>query len=122
MAKTVQQLSEWGFVPSTTKDERRLQDYVVFERTRYSLVRGAKEQLALEVLAYPNGSTSYWIELIDWHGLLCTPYRLDSWKHRDDRVEFKFHVDAKTGMSLSFMLFRDALDPLSEASSQPFPS
>ena len=113
LAETVEHLEGWGFASATKRDERRLEEELVFERTRYELARHDKEQFALECLAYPNGTESYWLEIIDWHGMLCTPYRLDSWKHKPDRVEFKFHIDPTTGMSLSFLLFKEMLSPLS---------
>ena len=109
MAQTTEHLAGWGFRVQETSEPRELDGVVVFTRTRYLIERAPAEVLALEVLVYPDTTATYWLEILDWHGLTSTPYRLDSWRHREDRVELKFAIDPETGMGLSFTLLRDQL-------------
>jgi len=73
-------------------------------RTRFDLRGDARQHLVLEVLVYPDGEERYWLQLAQWHGLRTYPFPLDSWKHRDAFVEFKFHVEPITGLGLSFLV------------------
>jgi len=75
-----------------------------FVRTRYDIRGGDREHLVLEALTYPDGDERYWLQLVSWHGLRSYPFPLDSWKHRDAFVEFKFHVEPVTGLGLSFFV------------------
>ena len=111
MEETVASLEGQGFVCERETAPRELEGVVVFERTRYVLRRDdGRRRLAVEVLVYPNGTETYWLEVMDWYGLSFTPYQLDSWRHRDDRLEFKYGVDPETAMGLSFTIRYAELD------------
>ncbi len=81
-----------------------------FVRTRYRLVRQPHEVLTLECLTYPDATETYWLDF-QWHGLESTTYRLDSWRHREARVEFKYAVDADTGTGLAFVVHDRVIPP-----------
>lgn len=109
MGETVTHLESWSFTTEKTTEPRELDGRTVFVRTRYTLERAEQEKLVLDVLVYPDHPTTYWLEVVDWHGLVSTAYRLDSWRHRPDRVEFKYGIDPETGTGLSFTLHKDRL-------------
>lgn len=104
LAETAAHLESWGFTRTVDTSTRTLHDRPVYQRTRYSLARGLDESLVLDALAYADGSVSYWLEIVDWHGLQSHPYRLDSWRHRPGQVEFKYHVDPETGTGLALVI------------------
>ena len=109
MRETSEMLQEWGFACEVTTEPRELEGRVIFERTRYVLKRSEHEELVLECLEYTDGSVRYWAEVVAWHGLTCDPYLLDSWRHRDTRVEFKYQVDPDAGTGLAFVIHKDRL-------------
>jgi len=99
MAETAAALAEHRWtVDRCTSEEHGVR------RTRYDVRAGSAEHLVMEVLQYPDGDERYWLQLVCWHGLRCHPFPLDSWKHRDAFVEFKFHVEPITGLGLSFFV------------------
>lgn len=108
---TTEHLAQWGFEVRCTATNEPDDGVRVFVRTRYLLTRSASERLALEALVYDDGPTTYWLEILDWHGMVSFPYRLDSWRHRPGQVEFKFTLDPETGMGLSFFLKEEGLTP-----------
>ena len=58
----------------------------------------------LETVEHHTVPERYYLALNRWHDLTITSYPLDSWKHFKDRVEFKFDINATTGMGLSFIV------------------
>ncbi len=99
-----------------TIDVLKTQDYVVTTsvdqmapsvlRSRYVLAP-EDVQFTLECVErsededYPE---SYYLE---WNALgpvTSTSFELDSWKHRADRVEFKYQTDVTTGRGLALVL------------------
>lgn len=104
LTQTVEHLETWGFIQTVETSTRSLHERVVFTRTRHRLTRGDWESLVLDALVYTDGSITYWLEIVDWHGLSSHPYRLDSWRHRAEQVEFKYHVDPDTGTGLALVI------------------
>ena len=110
LAQTVAHMGDRGFAVSKSEDVARTPQVegqpgeVLFERVRYTLTRRAGEELVLEGLRYPTGEETYFLEIADYHGLSCFSFELDSWKHRPDRVEFKFYARPDTGLGLAVTL------------------
>lgn len=71
---------------------------------RYRLLRDDTSRITLEHIPYEDGHR-YFIEVHNHFGLAMTSFEMDSWKHREDRVEFKFYIHPQTGMGLSFILY-----------------
>jgi|GEM_PF-1479109 len=106
MTETVEYLETQGFRRTTTPLTKERDGVVIYEGERHELVVGQAdtEFLALEVFRYPDGTERYFLELVAFHGMMSYPFELDSWKHRPDRVEFKYYAPADTGVGLSFIL------------------
>lgn len=107
MRETVAWMEEQGFVSRPSHDRvESPQGVLLFERDTWELSRG-EERFSLESLNYPDGREAWFLAIESFHGLRCNSYPLDSWKHRDLWVEFKFQQDAESGLGLTFTL--DAL-------------
>jgi hypothetical protein len=107
-AEYLQETVDWmvgqGFCAVPTQDKVESPSGVLlFERSTWALTRG-EERLSLEALCYPDGREAWYLAIEKFYGLRCTSYPLDSWKHRDCWVEFKFKPDAETGLGLAFTL------------------
>jgi hypothetical protein len=113
MKATTEHLAEWGFTVASSVEDETVDEQLVLTRTRYELARHAHERLAMEALVYADGATTYWLEILRWHGMSSFPYRLDSWRHRPGQVEFKYAIDPDTGMGLSFFVKEEELSSLS---------
>ncbi|MEM6369718.1 MAG: hypothetical protein AAGD10_02490 [Myxococcota bacterium] len=74
------------------------------EITRFSLRLGSDRHLVLETLHYGDQPHRYMLSLEAWGGLSFTPFPLDSWKVWPDRIEFKFSVEPRSGLGLSFFV------------------
>ncbi len=72
--------------------------------TRYLLSLGDDKLIELEAVVHPEVPERYYLSLHRWHDLSITSYQLDTWKHFKDRVEFKFDINVRTGMGLSFIV------------------
>ncbi len=75
----------------------------VFARHRFVLSR-PDEKLVMEGLVYPDGTVRYYLEFVDFHGIHSFSFPLDSWKHRPERIEFKYYERLDTGEGLSLTL------------------
>lgn len=106
MAATASGLAEAGFQVSLERDDKHRDDVLVYERMRWTLLRGDTERLVLEALQYPDGRASFFLEL-DFHGLKTHSFPLDSWKLWPERVEFKYYLHPETGQGLTFTLVFD---------------
>jgi hypothetical protein len=104
MQTTAQHLASRGFLLTTDVDEKR--DAVgtcLFVRTRYLLKR-AMESIVMEALIHHTGKEAFYLEF-GWHSASFLSFPLDSWKHRDDRVEFKFRPTDDTGEGLALTVW-----------------
>lgn len=78
---------------------------------RKFVLRRDSEHLILEVVEYQDGAPKYFLKVENYHGLSTFSFPLDSWKHRPDRVEFKYVPVDDTGLGLSFTIdLREALE------------
>ncbi len=64
----------------------------------------AQQKLVLECVIYPDDDVRYYLELVRYFGLRSSSFPLDSWKYRDDRVEFRYYTQPSTGAALTFVL------------------
>lgn len=104
MLETVRHFESRGFMLTTDADTRRTKDgTLLFERQRYTLKRPF-EAITLETLTYPDGRETFYLEF-GWHAASFYSFQLDSWKHRADRVEFKFQPSNETGEGLALTVW-----------------
>lgn len=103
MHETAEALAAAGFELEHATDRVERDGALVFERDTHVLTR-IGERLVLESVHYPDGEDRWFLAIEAFHGMTCTSFPMDSWKHRADRVEFKFAADAETGLGLSFVL------------------
>jgi hypothetical protein len=101
-AETAEALSQKGFSVMREPLPEDTDGVLVYEGDRYTF-EAEGERLVLEVLTYvSDGEHAYFLEIADFHGLRTFSFPLDSWKHRDNRIEFKFVADPRTAMGLAF--------------------
>ena len=74
-----------------------------YTTVRHFLERPPDERLALSCVRYPNGTETYWLEILQFHGLRTFDTELDSWRHREHGVEFKYYA-REDGVGLSVIL------------------
>ena len=103
LAETVQVLETAGFDVGRERDDYGDADSPV-PALRYLLQRGVHEHFVLEVVMPPDAPARYFMELTSFHGLSSFSYPIDSWKHRSDRVEFRYYSDVRTGQGLALTL------------------
>ena len=60
--------------------------------------------LAIEAVEHPECEVRFFLEIPRIRSLRSTSFPLDSWRFFDDRIEFKYYADARTGMGLSFVI------------------
>lgn len=100
-AETARVLEERGYDCLTSTERRMDGETLRYEATRYELTAPGRA-LILELLAYPDGEVRYFLEIADYYGLSSYSFELDSWKHRDDYVEFRYYTNPETGGALTF--------------------
>lgn len=61
-------------------------------------------ELHLETVVHPEVESRYFLEITNYHGLWSHSFELDSWKHRDDRIEFKYQPRPDGTGGLAFTL------------------
>ncbi len=105
LGETVASLAGHGFDVVREEDEAHRGEVLLFRRVRYRLERGCAECVVIEALSYPDDSVAWWLAVEQWHGLVANSFPVDSWKHREDRVEFKYYAPAETGLGLAFTLW-----------------
>jgi len=87
-----------------SEEERVERDGVEVHTTHRSILcREPREHFALSCVRYPDGVETYWLEIRDFHGLRAFDTELDSWRHGDDQVEFKYYA-REDGVALAFTL------------------
>jgi hypothetical protein len=104
MAETAAHFESRGFMLTLDSDDRYSKDgSLVFHRQRYILKRPL-ESIVMESLRYPDGRETFYLEF-GWHAASFFSFQLDSWKHRADRVEFKFQPSNETGEGLALTVW-----------------
>ena len=102
-AETADVLSSHGYTCDIDTEERRHDNDPVFTATRYRLSAPA-QTLVLEVIIYPDDEVRYFLEISDYHGLSSYSFELDSWKHRDGYIEFRYYTHPETGGALTLKI------------------
>ena len=74
-----------------------------YQSTQYRLTC-TQQNLVLEVVSYPDDSHRYFLE-IQHYFLASFSFELDSWKYRDEHIEFRYYTNPETGGALTFKLF-----------------
>ncbi len=103
MRETVRAMQVGGFELTSSGSSSPTGNGPGFEVSRYELVRGDAEDLVLECLEYSDGSETYWLELRKLHTISSFSFQLDSWKHRESQVEFRYYP-RDDGVGLTFVL------------------
>jgi hypothetical protein len=101
--ETTAVMAEHGYTLNIDKENRMDGSILRFESTRHQL-RAENQQLILEVIRYPDGEARYFLEIARYGGLSSFSFELDSWKYRDDHVEFRYYTNPDTGGALTFKL------------------
>ncbi len=104
MRETVAFLATKGYNVTTEQDEKRRDEQLIFVRERHTISRGAQESFLLETLTYPDQTETYFLEIKHYFALHSFSFPLDSWKHRPEKIEFKYYTHPETGLGLSFIL------------------
>ena len=107
LRETVAHIAKHGWAHEVTHDEAARDGVMVYRSEVHELRRPDGAHLRLEAIAYADGRHRWYLEFTEFGGLACTSYRLDSWRHREDRVELKFYADPDTGEGLSLVLMLD---------------
>jgi len=101
--ETARVMSERGYTLEVEENERIDDDVLRFKGVYYRL--GADQQkLVLEVIHYPDQEVRYFLEIAEYYGLSSFSFELDSWKHREEHVEFRYYTNPETGGALTFNL------------------
>lgn len=103
MRETVEVMGRAGFAVEHSESAEPDPAQPVYERAEYHLRRGDAEDLVLECLTYPDGVETYWLELRKLHTLRSYSFELDSWKYRDESVEFRYY-GREDGPALTLIL------------------
>ncbi|MDH3226265.1 MAG: hypothetical protein OEM67_04150 [Thermoleophilia bacterium] len=103
LRETVRVMQGSGFELASPASSSRSGGGPGYESSRYELTRGDAEHLVLECLEYPDASETYWLELRKVHTIRSFSFQLDSWKHGEAQVEFRYYPRAD-GVALTFVL------------------
>jgi len=103
MEETADALVGHGFAIARERCSYDPEDAVVghcFELTAPAI------HLRLETVQHPESPERYFLEIVDYHGLRSHSFELDSWKHRPDRIEFKYQprLDGSGGLAFTLQL------------------
>lgn len=101
--ETARALAERGYRCERSEERRMDGEVLRFSATRYALTAPG-QRLLLEVLAYPDGELRYFLEIADYHGLSSYSFELDSWKYRDEYIEFRYYTHPETGGALTLQI------------------
>ncbi|MFT6143895.1 MAG: hypothetical protein ACJAZO_001408 [Myxococcota bacterium] len=110
LTETTARFAEVGFTVAVVTDQDTTDGELHYDRDRHILTRGTREHIEIEHITYPDGTVAWWLMIVTWHGLRADSFPMDSWKHRSDRVEFKFMASQETGLGLALVVHLDALD------------
>ena len=106
LQETINALEERGYKSIKTEDDLQKDGVKIYDRTSFDLSLGEDVRVVLEHLIYPNGEESYWLEIKKYYKLWSYNFEIDSWKYRDDRVEFRYYT-REDGVALTFILQTD---------------
>lgn len=104
MAQTVEHLRSAGFGVTEIDAPKLRDEQLVFQRSRYICCRPPDVDLVLEVITYPDGKETYFLEMRKVGPMRCFSFPLDSWKFRPMAIEFKYGIEPTSGLGLSFVL------------------
>lgn len=103
LRETVEFLGTKGFTSDREEIPFERDGETVYTTERYLLTRDEDERFGFSCIRYPDGEETYWLEILDFHGLRTFDIELDSWKYRDDTIELKYY-GREDGVGLSFRL------------------
>lgn len=104
MEATAAHMASKGWQVTRTEKTHERDGQLVFVAHQFALARGDGARFEMETLVYADETLAYYLAIAAWHGLSVTSYPLDSWKHRPDKVEFKFAISPDSGLGLSFIV------------------
>lgn len=93
-----------GFHKKTEEDELAPDDRGRVARVCRHVLSRDDLELALEWVVHPDAPERYFLEIVGCGPLSSPLYPLDSWKHREGRVEFKYGVDPVSGLGHTFVV------------------
>ena len=103
LRQTVEHLKSNGYTVNESEDSRERGGQRVFERTKFCCQKG-ENSFVLELIEYPDGTEAYYLEILRMGSIRSTSFPLDSWKYRPQLVEFKYCIEPRSGLGLSFVL------------------
>lgn len=103
LRQTVAHLKSSGYSVTESEDSRERSGQLVFDRTKF-ICQKDENSLVLELIQYPDGKEAYYLEIQRMGSIRSTSFPLDSWKFRSQLVEFKYYIEPRTGLGLSFTL------------------
>lgn len=101
--ETAANMAERGYTLSIDKEKRTDGSIIRFKATRYQLT-AENQKLVLEVIRYPDDEVRFFLEINQYFGLSTFSFELDSWRYREDFVEFRYYTHPETGGALTFKL------------------
>ena len=99
MRETAEALEKKGYALSTEEE-----DYGDDVRGYRFHFEKPGQTFSLETVVHPARGETYYLEISDYHGLRSHSFELDSWKHRADRIEFKYQPRADGTGGLAFII------------------
>jgi hypothetical protein len=102
-SETADVLANHGYSLKTDEQECTNQTELRYNAIRYHLT-AKNQELILEVVSYPNGDNRYYLEIVQYLGLSTFSFELDSWRFRDDHIEFRYYTNSETGEALTIKL------------------
>lgn len=103
MDETARAMEKKGYALAVEPLTGEVDGEVKYTGTRFTLTAEERE-FQLEALTYGDDDHTYFLQIVNFHGMRTFSFPLDSWKHRDNRVEFKFVADKATAQGLAFIL------------------
>lgn len=103
LRQTVEHLRNAGYAVVESEDSRERTGELVFDRTKFQCQKD-ENAFVLELIQYPDGKEAYYLEILRMGSIRSTSFPLDSWKFRPQLVEFKYYIEPRTGLGLSFTL------------------
>ncbi|MBO6939105.1 MAG: hypothetical protein JJ863_29315 [Deltaproteobacteria bacterium] len=104
MVETVEALATKGYVVERAEEPYADDGSVVGHL--FTLTKPEVE-LRLETVVHAEDGERYFLEIKSYHGLWSHSFELDSWKHRPDRIEFKYQPRPDGTGGLAFTLVFD---------------
>ncbi len=86
------------------KEKERIDDDILRFKGVYYHFSADQQNLVLEVLRYPDQQVRYFLEIAQYYGLSSFSFELDSWKYREEYIEFRYYTNPETGGALTLKL------------------